>query len=130
MASDFKRTDRVSGLIQRKLAQIIQMELKDPRLPRIITVSAVKVSPDMSIAKVYITVLGEKADSEMTLSILNNGASFLRTALARSMKFRIVPQLRFVYDESIEYGAKLRRLIDDVAPLASQDNNFQQEAAN
>ncbi len=129
MASDFKRTDRVSGLIQRKLAQIIQIELKDPRLPRIITVSAVKVSADMSVAKVYITVLGEQADSELTLNILNNGASFLRTALARSMKFRIVPHLKFVYDESIEYGSKLRQLIDDVMP-AVQDPSFQQEAAN
>lgn len=129
MASEFKRTDRVAGLMQRKLAQIIQMELKDPRLPRIITVSAVKVSPDMSFAKIYITVLGEKDDSEVTLSILNNGASFLRTALARSMKFRVVPQLRFVYDESIEYGSKLRRLIDDVLP-AAQEPTFRQEAAN
>tara|TARA_B110000908_G_C10064746_1_gene362317 strand:+ start:366 stop:737 length:372 start_codon:yes stop_codon:yes gene_type:complete len=121
MANDFKRTDRVSGLIQRKLAQIIQTEVKDPRLPRIITVSAVKVSPDMSMAKVYVTVLGEQADSEMTLNILNKGSGFLRTALARSMKLRIVPHLKFVYDESIEYGTKLRQLIDDVAPMVQED---------
>ena len=127
MANDFKRTDRVSGLIQRKLAQIILTEVKDPRLPRIITVSAVKVSPDMSMAKIYITVLGEQSDSQLTLDILNKASSFLRTVLARSMKLRIVPQLKFVYDESIEYGTKLRQLIDDVAPTLIEDD-CQQEA--
>lgn len=116
MANDFKRTDRVAGLIQRKLSQIILTEVKDPRLPRIITVSAVKVSPDMSVAKIYITVLGEQSDAQLTLDILNNGSSFLRTVLARSIKLRIVPHLKFVYDESIEYGTKLRQLIDDVSP--------------
>ena len=121
MANDFKRTDRVSGLIQRKLAQIILTEVKDPRLPRIITVSAVKVSPDMSMAKIYITVLGEQSDSQITLDILNKASSFLRTVLARSIKLRIVPQLKFVYDESIEYGTKLRQLIDDVAPSSMED---------
>ena len=114
MANDFKRTDRVSGLLQRKLAQIILTEVKDPRLPRIITVSAVKVSPDMSMAKVYITVLGERAESDVSLDILNKASSFLRTVLARSIKLRIVPHLKFVYDESIEYGNKLRKMIDDI----------------
>ncbi len=122
MANDFKRTDRVSGLLQRKLAQIIQTEVKDPRLPRIITVSAVKVSPDMAAAKVYITVLGEQSDGEITLTILNKAASFLRTVLARSIKLRIVPHLKFVYDESIEYGLKLRQIIDDVN--ASNDESL------
>jgi ribosome-binding factor A len=117
MANDFKRTDRVSGLIQRKLAQIILTEVKDPRLPRIITVSAVKVSPDMSVAKIYITVLGEQSDSQITLDILTKASSFLRTVLARSIKLRIVPHLKFVYDESIEYGTKLRQLINEVAPI-------------
>jgi len=111
IAKDFSRVDRVSGLIQRKLAQIIQTEIKDPRLPRFITVSAVKVTSDMSIAKVYITIFGEHMDKDMTLGILNKSAGYLRTALARSMKLRIIPNLRFVYDESIEYGNNLRDLI-------------------
>ncbi len=114
IANDFKRVDRVSGLIQRKLAQIIQTEIKDPRLPHFITVSAVKVSSDMSVAKIYVTVLGEHVDEESTLALLNKASGFLRTALARSIKLRIVPQLKFVFDESIEYGNKLRELIDNV----------------
>ncbi|KTD28734.1 ribosome-binding factor A [Legionella israelensis] len=107
----FKRTDRVAGLIQRKLAQIIQQEVKDPRLSGFVTVSAVKVSSDLGHAKVYFTVLNE--DKELATSILNSAASFLRTVLARSIKLRTVPQLHFVYDESIEYGKRLSRLIDE-----------------
>jgi ribosome-binding factor A len=123
IANDFKRSDRISGLIQRKLAQIIQTEIKDPRMPRFITVSAVKVTSDMSVAKIYITVLGENEDQDLTLELLNKASGFLRTALARSIKLRIIPQLRFVYDGSIDYGNKLRKLIDDVN-LASNDGNL------
>lgn len=123
IAKDFSRVDRISGLIQRKLAQIIQTEVKDPRLPRFITVSAVKVSSDMSVAKIYITVLGENSEQDITLLILNKAAGFLRTALARSIKLRIIPQLKFVYDESIEYGNNLRQLIND-ANQASNDESL------
>jgi ribosome-binding factor A len=111
---DYERTDRVAELIQRKLAEIIQMEVKDPRLPRFVTVSAVKVSRDMAYAKVYITVLGDKSQVSETVEILNHAASYLRGALARCIKLRIVPKLIFVFDESVEYGNRLSRLIDDV----------------
>lgn len=114
MMSHFKRTDRVAGLIQRKLAQIIQQEVKDPRLSGFVTLSAVKVSNDLGHAKIYFTVLNE--DKELATSILNSAASFLRTVLARSIKLRTVPQLHFVYDESIEYGKRLSRLIDEANP--------------
>lgn len=114
IANDFKRADRVSGLIQRKLAQIIQTEIKDPRLPRFITVSAVKISADMSVAKIYVTLLGDHCDDGEAIALLNKASGFLRTALARSIKLRVIPQLRFVYDQSIEYGNNLRRMIDEV----------------
>lgn len=129
MTTDYKRTDRVAGVIQRRLAEIIQTQIKDPRLPSIITVSAVKVSPDLHSAKVYVTVLGKDNEKDVTLEILTKAAGFLRSTLARSIKLRVVPHLQFVYDESIEYGSKLRRLIDDVmaesepASLTSQEQN-------
>lgn len=114
MSNDFKRTDRVAEMMQRKLSQLIQQEVKDPRLPPFVTISAVKVSADLSHAKVYFTVFNN--DVEQTASILNAAASYLRTALARSVKLRTVPQLHFVYDESIDYGRRLSRLIDEVNP--------------
>ncbi|ARG96409.1 30S ribosome-binding factor RbfA [Legionella micdadei] len=121
MSNEFKRIDRVAEMMQRKLSQIIQQEIKDPRLPAFITISSVKVTADLGHAKVYFTALN--ADKEKTASILNSAASYLRTALARSVKLRTVPQLHFVYDESIEYGRRLSRLIDD---LNSPDNKDDQ----
>ena len=116
MTSEFKRADRVAQLIQRKLATTIAQEIKDPRLPKLVTVSAVKLSPDLSYAKVYVTTLGGSSEMKPTLSILNKAAGFLRSVLARTIKMRSVPELRFVYDESLEYGARLSRLINDVNP--------------
>ncbi|OGV32277.1 MAG: ribosome-binding factor A [Legionellales bacterium RIFCSPHIGHO2_12_FULL_35_11] len=110
--SDFKRTDRIAEMIQRKLAELIQKEIKDPRLPGFITISAVKVSKDLSYAKVYFTVFN--GDPEETSVILNSAKSFLRTALARTSTLRTVPELNFVHDKSIEYANRLSRLIDEV----------------
>ncbi|KTD28085.1 MULTISPECIES: 30S ribosome-binding factor RbfA [Legionella] len=120
MTNDFKRIDRVAEMMQRKLSQLIQQEIKDPRLPAFVTISSVKVTADLGHAKVYFTVLN--ADKEKTASILNSAASYLRTALARSVKLRTVPQLHFVYDESIEYGRRLSRLIDDLNPPDNEDD--------
>src|SRR5471030_843284 len=112
MSNNFKCTDRIAEMIQRKLAQIIPQEVKDPRLKGFVTISAVKVAADLGHAKVYFTILDE--DKNLATTILNAAASYLRSALARSITLRTVPQLHFIYDESIEYGEHLSRLIDKV----------------
>jgi len=119
MSNDFKRTDRISQALLRKLAQLIQQEITDPRLSRFVTLSAAKVAKDLSHAKIYFTVLND--DPVVTASILNAAASYLRTLLAKSVTLRTVPQLHFVYDESIEYGKRLSRLIDEVNPHDKDD---------
>lgn len=125
MANQFKRTDRIGEMIQRKLAQIIPQEIRDPRLKGFITISAVKVAADLSHSKIYFTVLND--EPKVAESILNSAASYLRTALARTITLRTVPQLHFIYDTSIEYGQKLSRLIDDVNPPVDEDDSIQQE---
>lgn len=120
MGTQFKRTDRIAEMVQRKLAAIIPQEVKDPRLKGMVTVSAVKVSADLSHAKVYFTVLNE--DKDLVGQILNAAASFLRTVLARTSTLRTVPQLHFVYDESIEYGENLSRLIEEANKSQSDDD--------
>lgn len=110
--SEFSRVDRVAELIQRTLAELIQKEIKDPRLQGFVTISAVKVSRDLSYAKVYFTVFN--GDPATAQAVLNNAASFLRAALAKSVTLRIAPQLNFVHDVSLEYGNRLSRLIDEV----------------
>jgi ribosome-binding factor A len=109
---EFKRVDRIAELIQRKLAELIQKEIKDPRLPGFVTVSAVKVSKDLSHAKIYFTVFN--GNPIETVEVLRNAASFLRTALAKSLTLRTVPLLHFVHDASLEYGNRLSKLIDKV----------------
>ncbi len=120
MSNNFKRTDRIAEMIQRKLAQIIPQEVRDPRLNGFVTISAVKVAADLGHAKVYFTVFAENKDIAVT--ILNGAASYLRSALARSITLRTVPQLHFIYDESIEYGERLSRLIDEVNVDTPDDN--------
>ncbi len=110
MTTPFKRTDRIAEMIQRKLAHIIQQEIKDPRLPGFVTISQVTVTRDLGHAKVYFTAIN--ANQAEVVVLLNASAKYLRTALSRSLTIRTVPQLHFVYDESIEYGEKLSRLID------------------
>lgn len=109
-----KRTDRIEEMLQRRLAEIIPLEVRDPRLPNFITITGVKAASDLSYAKIYFTVLTE--NKKEAVSILNHAAGYLRTVLAQSSKLRTMPKLEFVYDESIEYGRHMNRLIDIANP--------------
>ena len=111
MKKQFKRSDRVAELLQRELSQLIQLEIKDPRLPTFVTISNVTISRDLNYAKVYFTILS--GDKQETATVLNNAASYLRSLLAKTIKLYTMPQLIFVYDESIEYGLNLSKLIDE-----------------
>ena len=129
MARDYSRTQRIADQLQKELAQLIQFEVKDPRLG-MITVSYVKVSKDLGFADAYITVLplnGKDEDEAIidSLKILNNAAGFLRGELARSIKLRVIPQLRFHFDETIERGRHLHHLIE----ATIRQENQKQEAA-
>lgn len=111
MPRDIDRTRRVGEQIQREIASLIQFDLKDPRLG-MVTVSAVDVTRDLSIAHVFITVMNENQDRESTLKALQHAAGYLHRELGKRMQLRRVPQLRFLYDESIQRGADLSALID------------------
>ena len=122
MSNDFKRTDRISEMIQRLLAQIIQQEIKIPGVPNFITLSAVRVTKDLSHAKVFFTVFN--SDPVETAATLNGAAGYLRTMLSKIMTLRTVPQLHFIYDESIEYGRNLSKLIDKVNDTENDDEQI------
>lgn len=111
MAKDFSRTRRVGEQLQRELAQLIQYEIKDPRLG-MVTVSAVEVSRDMTNAKVFIMLSGTDEEIKTSLAILNKAAGFLRHALSKSMNMRIMPHLKFQHDQTMEHGANLTALIE------------------
>ncbi len=108
---DNSRTRRIADQIQRQLAELIQTEVRDPRIG-MVTITGVEVTHELEHAKVYFTVLGEAAEAEESARILNRAAGFLRSALARRLKLRTTPQLHFVYDQSVEHGNRLSALID------------------
>lgn len=114
MAKEYSRTQRVADQIQKELAQLIQLEMKDPRLG-MVTVSAVEVSRDMSFADIYVSFLGvdDQEKIDQSLKVLSQAAGFLRSQLARAIKLRFTPQLRFFYDNSLRRGAYLSSLIDE-----------------
>ena len=111
MPRDFSRTLRVAEQVQRELADLIRLEVKDPRVG-MVTLTGVEVAPDYSHAKVYSTLLGNPAQAESATEGLNHAAGFLRRELGRRIKLRITPQLHFHFDESVERGMRLSKLID------------------
>ena len=112
MPRDFSRTLRVADQIQRELADLVQNEIKDPRV-RLITITAVEVTRDYSYAKVFYTTLCSKEENVLVEKGLEHAKGFLRTNLAHRMKLRVIPHLQFVFDESVERGVRLSKLIDD-----------------
>jgi ribosome-binding factor A len=104
------RPQKLGDVIQRELSELVQRELRDPRVG-MITITAVDVSPDLSHAKVFYTTL-DPAHVEEAQRGLKRAAGFLRSQLARRIKLYTTPELRFSYDESVERGDRLSRLID------------------
>ena len=109
-AKSYPRAKRVGQQIQRALSELIRRELRDPRLG-MITLTDVRMSPDLGYAKVYYSVLG--ADPHLAQEILTQAAEFLRGPLGRALGIRHSPELRFVQDELIESGARLSALINE-----------------
>ena len=104
------RPQKVADLIQRELSDLLRREVRDPRVG-MITITAVDVSPDLSHAKVFFTLLEQK-DRDTTIQGLQRAAGYLRSQLAHRIKLYTTPELRFVYDESVERGDRLSQLID------------------
>ncbi len=111
MAREFSRARRVGEQMRRELSVLLQQSVKDPRIG-MVSLSEVRVTHDLSHARIYISLLDKSQDVDTTVDLLNKASSFLRRELAQRMRLRIVPGLRFVYDESIERGANLEALIE------------------
>jgi len=120
MAQEFSRTQRVGGQIQRELAQIIQQELRDPRLG-LVTISAVEVSKDMTHAKVFVTLMNPEQDVAETLKVLKKASGFLRRALGKRIVLRVLPELHFAYDSSLDEGTRVDALLKTVAAESKGD---------
>jgi len=112
MAKEYARTQRVADYLQRELANLIQHEIRDPRVG-MVSVTGVDVSRDLGHAKVYFTMMGSESseDASESTEVLNKAAGFLRSQLSRGSNMRSVPQLRFYFDSSIGRGRDMEDLI-------------------
>ena len=114
---------RINAEVQRELGNIIRNEVKDPRISPMTTVVTAEVTPDLKYCKAYISVLGSKEAAENTMKGLNSAVGYIRKALAKSVNLRNTPEITFVLDQSIEYGVRMSKLIDDViAEIPSEES--------
>ncbi|ARD45701.1 30S ribosome-binding factor RbfA [Colwellia sp. PAMC 21821] len=112
MAREFARTDRVAQEIQKEIAMIIQREVKDPRLG-MVTVNAVEITRDLAYAKIFVTFFTlEGQNVDVSIDVLNEASSYIRTLLAKRINARIMPELRFIYDSSMVEGVRMGNLVD------------------
>ena len=128
-----QRLQRLADQIQRALATLIRDEINDPRLTGLVTISSVKVSPDLGYADIYVTVLEPNQDTAMTkeahaqsLDVLKGASGFLRSHLSGILKTRVTPRLRFHYDEVTANGNYMMSLIEQAkqkSALSSQNND-------
>ncbi|HVY07238.1 MAG TPA: 30S ribosome-binding factor RbfA [Burkholderiales bacterium] len=126
MAKNPSRLGKIADQVQKDLAELVRTELKDPRVG-MITLTGVEMSSDHKHAKIFFTTLGG-ADAAALADIgLKRASGFLRSQLARGLKLRVVPELHFVYDESVERGMRLSKLIDDA--VASQSGEAPEDKA-
>ena len=117
------KNTRINGEVQKVLAEIIRGDIKDPRISPLTSVVAVEVAPDLKNCKAYISVLGSKEAAENTMKGLNSAVGYIRKALAKSVNLRNTPEITFVLDQSIEYGVRMSKLIDDVmAEIPSEES--------
>lgn len=119
------KNTRINQEVQKELSNLILFEVKDPRIAPMTSVSDVEVAPDLKSAKVFISVLGDPAVKDATIKGLKSAAPFLRSCLAKNLNLRNTPELRFVLDESLEYGMHMNELIASlhISESESEDND-------
>lgn len=116
------RVSRVGEQIKKELSQILQTEIKDPRIG-FVTVTGVDVTNDLSQATVYLSVLGDEGQKEETLKALAKGQGFIRSELGRRIRLRHTPELLFKFDTSIEYGSHIEKLLEQLNQEEQQDGD-------
>jgi ribosome-binding factor A len=115
------RIEKVNQLIRQEVSDLLQRQIKDPRLDTFVAVTDVVTSPDMKLAKVYVSRICNDEDKKKTLAALTSAAGFLHNELVKRLRMRYVPDLVFEWDNSIEHGARIMELLDRVSAENSGD---------
>ncbi len=108
------KNTRINMEIQKELSEIIRLEIKDPRIPSMTTVVSAQVTPDLKYCKAYISILGDEEAGKSAIEGLKSAEGYIRRELARRVNLRNTPEIKFILDQSIEYGVNMSRLIDEV----------------
>lgn len=108
------KNTRINMEVQRELSEIIRLEIKDPRIHPMTTVVDVSVTPDLKYCKAFISILGDEEAGKSTIEGLKSAEGYIRRELARRVNLRNTPEIKFILDQSIEYGVNMSRLIDEV----------------
>ena len=114
MRKNSVKNTRINGEVLKELSNIIRTEIKDPRINPMTSVVAVEVAPDLKTCKAYISVLGDEKSQQDTIKGLKSAEGYIRRELARTVNLRNTPEIRFILDQSIEYGINMSKLIDEV----------------
>ena len=114
-----RRTERVQSLIRHQLGEIIQQSVKDPRIEGVVSITAVEVTPDLRLARVFLSVFGEEDSETAALEALNSAKPFLRHQLGSRLALRYAPQLDLRIDHSMAYADRVSRLLRDLPPPAA-----------
>lgn len=108
------RNYRLAGEIKRDLTDIFAHEIRDPHIDSMVSVTDVEVSNDLSYARIYVSKLGSDKEREVMLAALEKANGYIRSLLAQRLKIRKVPELRFSLDNSLEYGAKIEKILGEL----------------
>ncbi len=118
---DSNRLNRIDEEMKKEISHIITYDLKDPNITGLISVTKVKVSGDLKYAKVYVSMINAK-DNKQVLAALKKSSGFVRTELAKRMNLRLTPEIIFIFDDSIEYGAKIDTILKEVMKDIKPEN--------
>ena len=127
MRKNSLKNTRINGEVLKELSNIIRSEIKDPRINPMTSVVAVEVAPDLKTCKAYISVLGDEKSQKDTITGLKSAEGYIRRQLARTVNLRNTPEIRFILDQSIEYGINMSKLIDEVT---EHDNKMHVEESS
>lgn len=122
MKKNTNRMNKVDEELKKEISGIISLELKNPHLTGLVSVSKVKTSPDLKYARVYVTMINEK-DKKENLRVLKQSSGFIRSLIAKRINMRYTPELVFEFDDSIEYGARIDEIINKISKELNENKS-------
>ncbi len=121
MPSNHNRMNKIDEELKKEISNIISLELKNPHLTGLISVTKVKTTPDLRFARVYVTMINEKSKKE-NLSILKQSSGYIRSAVAKKVNLRNTPEIIFEFDESLEYGSRIDEILKNITKDLKKEN--------